>query len=162
MCHAKRLLELPNLNLIEAVCWIINLFPREHRTSQCWERGETQGEKERERSRGKDGGNRAVPAQATIQWTLPERGPLYNTVRAWCHLPHHHPGNQPTCACLCAEGNKEINLSTTEHKQDSVKKGKAKKKKKEKGIKALAGKKKKKASWDDGWDFCCYWGTKPM
>lgn len=59
MCHAKRLLELPNSNLIEAVCWIINLFPREHkahRTSQRSEPRETQGEKERERNRGKDGG----------------------------------------------------------------------------------------------------------
>lgn len=53
MCHAKRLLELPNSNLIEAVCWIINLFPREHKahwTSQCWEPRETQ----RERRRGRE------------------------------------------------------------------------------------------------------------
>ena len=58
MCHAKRLLELPNSNLIEAVCWIINLFPREHKahwTSQCWEPREMQGERERERNRGEDG-----------------------------------------------------------------------------------------------------------
>lgn len=166
MCHAKRLLELPNSNLIEAARWIINLFPREHKahwTSQCWEPRETQREKERERNRGKDGENTArsaVPAHATIPWTLPESDRLYNTVRAWCHAPHHHPGNRSTCVCLCAERNKEINLLTTEHKWECEK---GQRQKNKGGIKALA---RKKAPWDDGWGFCryycCSWGTQPI
>lgn len=169
MCHAKRLLELPNSNLIEAACWIINLFPREHKahwTSQCWKPREARrGEEERERNRGKAGGNRArsvVPAHATIPWTLPECDPLYNTVRAWCHPPHHHPGNQPTCACLCAERSREINLSTTEDKWE-CEKGQSPPPQKKQGIKALA---RKKAPWDDGWNFCCHyccsWATKAI
>lgn len=68
MCRAKRLLELPNLNLIEAVCWIINLFPREHRahwTSQCWEPRDTQREGEGEKQAKMEGIQRVVLRQPT-------------------------------------------------------------------------------------------------
>lgn len=52
-----------------------------------------EGESEGERNRGKKMEG-TQPAHATIPWTLPERDPLHNTVRAWCHPPHHRPGNR--------------------------------------------------------------------
>lgn len=79
MYHAKRLLELPNLNLIEAVCWIINLFPREHsahRTSQRWEHGRDTGREREAKMEGRQRGElrqtqppSSEPCQSTTRYT---------------------------------------------------------------------------------------------
>lgn len=164
MCHAKRLLELPNSNLIEAVRWIINLFPREHKahwTGQRRERDQWNTEGGKRRQRWRECRGSALPASASVPWTLPGSQPPYNTVRAWCHAPHHHPGNGSTCACLCAERNKEINLLTTEHKRECEKGQRQENKTKNKGNQSIS---RRKAPWEDGWVcryYCHSWRTQP-
>ena len=156
MCHAKRLLELPNSNLIEAVCWIINLFPREHKahwTSQCWEPREMQGERERERNRGEDGG-RAQRGEL-CQPTPPSHEPCqsathYTTQSGHDVIRHIIALVTGLRARVCVQKGikkstfQQLNTNRRVWKRAKPKeKGREKKerKKKEEGIKARAGRK---------------------